>query len=239
MNKENAYFLSQTVAIAENFNSWLSTYRGEFQNEKSRFCEVYDLFTEGISPDKYEGHNCIACNLEEGAYYLNTFLSTNKECAKVDYYVTMLTTIMYLETERIAEIYKELGLSLNNGKFDWGAFPNLQRIKYWANFFKHPKAYMYLHHPKYHIISDPNKPNFMIEGIIDDQFVKKFYSGEKHNQDLKELLRNKDGYKVFFPDLVEFIESFCKELENLIRTISAEPNHVETLKSYTLREFNP
>jgi len=48
---------------------------------------------------------------------------------------------------------------------------------------------MLLHHPTYHIGSDPGKPNFMINGIIDNEFILKFYKDDKKNQEL-ESLRN-------------------------------------------------
>ncbi len=240
------YFLKQATESADYFSKWFERYDSEILDDqnsplkKSLFWDIHDAFlkhnqSKTENPDTY-AHNCIGCNLEEGARAINYFLQTNKECFNVQYYLNIYSFLFYAQAERLAVIYKEIGFVNGYSEFDWEKFPNLQLIKYWANFFKHPKAYMFLHHPEYYIVSDPEKPNFLITLIIDNRFVDRFYQGKKHNTELRELLENKDKVKIFFPDLVETTKTLCEEFEKIIGTITSDSDIIEKLNAYTTIE---
>ena len=144
--------------------------------------------------------------------------------------------LFYLQAERMAVIYSELGfIKIQRKKkvFDWCKSPELLRIKYWANFFKHPKAYMLLHHPSFFIQGDPNIPNFMVNEIIDEKFIQTFYKGDEKNLDLRDKLLNKDGVIIIFPNLVKFTKDLCREFEKLVDLIVSDEKHILQLANST------
>jgi hypothetical protein len=234
------YFLNQTVEIAEYFENWLYPNQNdtsETDYKRSTYCDLYDVFSEAYQQKSGNSetisHNCIGCNFEEGADTINFFLQTNKNCKNIQYYLNLYSFLFYAQSERLAVIYKEVGYMTEKGEFNWSSFPNLQAIKYWANFFKHPKAYMFLHHPDFYIKTDPEKPNFKINGIIDDNFVKTFYRAGADNELLRKNLANKNNVKVFYPDLVETTKLLCNEFSKIISIIISDPIIIEKLEAYT------
>lgn len=241
--KHKEFFLGQISKCADYFDKWLYPEKSsvlEFDGEpldKSLYCKLYDTFLDYNQKKRNDHslivHNCIGCNFEEGARAIHYFLLTNRECTNVQYYLNLYSFLFYAQAERIGVIYKELGYCTNKGDFDWAQFQNLQKIKYWANFFKHPKAYMFLHHPDFFLETDPRKPNFLISHVIDSEFVKNFYRPGADNQQLRYFLENKKSVKVFFPDLIDFTKTLCDEFEKIISTISTKSSFIEKLNEYT------
>jgi hypothetical protein len=245
MSEKNIYFKEQVLASSEYFEQWL--YSGDIKSfitdkgepiKKSFYCELHDVFLdyhkslEGNENDIV--HNCIGCNLEEGARTIELFFYHNKNTDSKRYFLTLYSLLFYLQAERLAVIYKELGYKVpNKDKFDWSAFPVLQRINCWANFFKHPKSYMLLHHPMFFIEGEPHIPNLMINGIIDDSFIHKFYKSRENNGDLRIELENKDNYIVVFPNLLELTMDLCSEFEKIKTLILNNKKLVEKLAAYT------
>lgn len=241
------FFLSQTLECYDYFDKWLYPKESEILEfdgiplKKSLYCDLFDTFLKH-NQEKHQdpeiiAHNCIGCNFEEGARTIHYFLKTNKECLSVQYYLNLYSLLFYTHSERLAVIYKEIGFTQKNKtEFDWAAFPNLKMIKYWANFFKHPKAYMFLHHPDFYIDSDPEKPNFIITQVIDNNFVKEFYRAGADNNALRKLLENKENVKIFFPDLIETTKKLCKEFESIISVINSDKNFIDQLNHYTTIE---
>lgn len=244
--KHRHHFLEQAKESADYFSKWFDCYDNEILDDqnlplkKSLFCDIHDAFLKYnqnkiANPDSY-AHNCIGCNLEEGARAINYFLHSNTNCLNLQYYLNIYSFLFYAQAERLAVIYKEIGFTNEKLEFDWEKFPNLRMIKYWANFFKHPKAYMFLHHPEYYIESDQERPNFLITLVIDNSFVDRFYQGQKRNTELRELLENKDKVKIFFPDLVTTTKTLCNEFSKIIEVINSDNSIIEKLNSYTTIE---
>lgn len=245
MSEKNIYFKEQVLASSEYFEQWL--YKSESKSfildkgepiKKSIYCELYDVFSDyhnSIEGNENDiAHNCIGCNLEEGARTIELFFYHNKNTDSKRYFLTLYSLLFYLQAERLAVIYKELGYKVaNSDDFEWSAFPVLQRIKYWANFFKHPKSYMLLHHPSFFIEGEPLIPNLMNNGIIEDSFIHKFYKGSKYNYDLRIELENKDSYIIIFPNLLELTMDLCAEFENIKTLILNDKKLVEKLATYT------
>jgi hypothetical protein len=237
------YFNQQVIESAEYFENWfyLGKEISETKNQSKSetvYSKLIDALKENhqrrIGENYQYAHNCIGCNLEEGARNILLFFNYNKETLSTRYFLTMYTLVFYLQAERLAVIYKELGyIRKENGEFDWLEFPNLHRIYRWANFFKHPKSYMLLHHPDFFIEGDSYIPNFMVNQIIDDEFVLKYYNGKKNNVELRGKLANQESVKVIFPNLLEFTKNACCEFENIIRVITNENSHLQTLSNFT------
>jgi hypothetical protein len=246
MHNFNQYFKLQVQESAEYFENWFYRKEGkviEFQGKPQKislYCDLYDVFSkhhqnqEGKERDI--AHNCIGCNFEEGARNILLFFNYNKEVNSERYFLTMYTLLFYLQAEKLGVIYKEIGYSkMSKGKieFNWTSFPELQRIKFWANFFKHPKSFMFLHHPSFFIEGDPDIPNFLVKGVIDEQFIQKYYKCDKHNDDLRLTLENQENFIVIFPSILEFTKSLCTELEKIIQVISNDKKLIEQLVPYT------
>lgn len=232
-------FQKQIKESSDFFEDWLYpssyeniTYKGTPLKESVFFDKL-----EELSQDKDEYmHNCLPCNLTEGANLIRYFLNNNLTCENIEFFINIYTLLIYQQTERFGVIYFQLGYKTNNNEFDWSQFPNLQKIKYWANFFKHPKSSMFLHHPTYHIESYSNNPNFMFDGSINSVFVKKYFAGPKLNQELEKLLLNKE-FKIFFPDILGFTKLLCDESEILINIINSKKENIEKLKLYRKNTF--
>lgn len=240
----NAFFKEQVAKCAEYFENWLYTRVSKVFEDKGEplkqtfYCDLYDVFSEYYKSQEGKeneiAHNCIGCNFEEGASNIELFFKYNKNTDSERYFLTLYSMLFYLQAERLAVIYKELGfIVINKDEFDWSAFPILQRIKYWANFFKHPKYYMLLHHPMFFIDGDPSTPNFMINGVIDDTFIHKFYSGGKLNNDLRAELQNKDKYIIIFPNLLNLTKDLCSEFEKIVKLIASDKAIIAKLATYT------
>lgn len=238
---EDKYFSDQTFKVLEYFETWLYSMPpiegGDF-DKRSIFCELFDVFHEregGTSTLEMPHHNCIGCNFDEGCLTILEFLKRFSGSTNMLPYLTIYTLLFYAQAERMGVIYKELGY-VSRDNFDWGAFPNLALIKHWANFFKHPKAYMYLHHPTYHIETDPGRPNFMLNGIIDTQFVQTFYRAGADNKKLAKHFEKGTSYTVFFPDLLELTKNLCQAFQDIIPIIKKIEN-IEVLRKYTVQDW--
>lgn len=245
MTPSDNYFQEQVNAASNYFEDWIYSRNcntPDVKNKTEQTSYYSQLHSTFSSIYKSHGlshtfkHNCIGCNLEEGAKNIELFFKYNKNVQSERYFLTLFTMLFYLQAERMAVIYSELGfIKIQRKKkvFDWCKTPELLRIKYWANFFKHPKAYMLLHHPSFFIQGDPNIPNFMVNEIIDEKFIQTFYKGDEKNLDLRDKLLNKDGVIIIFPNLVKFTKDLCREFEKLVDLIVSDEKHILQLANST------
>jgi hypothetical protein len=233
------YFQKQIKESLDFFEDWLypSTYENlTFKGVPLKKSVFFDKLDE-LSHDKGDyKHNCLPCNLTDGANLIRYFLEKNITCESIRFFVNIYSILLYQQAERFGVIYSQLGYITNKNEFDWSQFPNLQNLKYWANFFKHPKSSMFLHHPTFHIESYSGNPNFMFDGIINNEFVKKYFAGGKLNMELEKLFLNKE-FKIFFPDLISFTKLLCNESDNLINIINSKKENIEILKLYRKKTF--
>lgn len=243
MTNHRQYFSNQTVECAEYFESWLyptETRNKLTGNKKSIYDSLYTTFSDNYrqktGKPEIIAHNCIGCNFDDSASNILYFLNSNKNSQHIQYYLRIYTFLFYEHAERLGVIYKELGFVDGNNKFNWSLFPALQSIKYWANFFKHPKSAMLLHHPDFFIDSDPNKPNFMINEIINDDFIKTYYKGDKSNDELRDKLANKNHVKIFYPNLIVTTKALCAEFAKIVDTIKSNQSYIDKLEPYTTIE---
>jgi hypothetical protein len=236
---EVVYFQKKIKESFDIFDSWLfpSTYQNFTFNDSALKKAVFlDQLDELNNDNGVYNHNCIPCNLTDGAGLIYQFLQNNTNCESIRYFVTIYSLLLYLQAERFGVIYKDLEYDYLNKKgnkeFNWKSFPELLLVKRWANFFKHPKSSMFIHHSTFHIEGYPKNPNFMFDGIINSDFIEKYYANENSNSELSEKLLNKN-FKVFFPDLVEFTKLICGESDKLITIINSKKENVEKLKRFS------
>lgn len=229
LNEEIVFFqeqIKESLMSLENKLYLGVNEKGEYY--RSIFFDELEILSDGKSG---KSHNCVPCNLTDGINLIRYFLKTNLKCLHLKFFINTYSLLLYQQAERFGVIYSQIGYIDKKHEFDWNKFSELQMIKYWANFFKHPKSSLFLHHPTFHIESCPDLTNFMFDGVINSEFVKKCFCGGKFNKELEEKLSNKN-YKIFFPDLIEFTNLICYESKRLIENIKSDERNIEKLKIF-------
>ncbi len=186
----------------------------EFHNFKIR--GNYDTFFCNIHSNFKDGHNCVACNLNDSNRRIENFLLGYRLFTDIHTTMTNYIFLLYLQTECIFEYINYLQLQTS---YIQKKFQILFTIKRWANFLKHPKSFMLVHHPVWDykkdlkIFVNKNTP------IIDTEFVQKYYSGDSKNKELMRELINKKDLTVLYPNPYDLIVEFCdaqKKFSDLI-----------------------
>lgn len=160
------------------------------------FCNIHTHFEDG--------HNCVACNLDDSNNRIEKFLISFKLFEDTNTTFTNFILLMYLQVECIFEYLNILGLP---EQYILKNFQTLYIIKRWANFLKHPKSFMLVHHPTFTYENIWKKKKNEI--VIDTEFVKEYYAGEKKNNELYKLLSNKKNVSIVYPDPKRLIKEFC------------------------------
>ncbi|QJW98410.1 hypothetical protein [Frigoriglobus tundricola] len=70
-------------------------------------------------------------------------------------------------------------------------FTPFRDVHKWANFLKHPKAFLLVHHPVYFYTGMPEFGRSKHSLVIDQAFVGEYYSGSDKNAKLHGQLKNK------------------------------------------------
>ncbi|MCY7311389.1 MAG: hypothetical protein LH619_11475 [Chitinophagaceae bacterium] len=111
-------------------------------------CE--EVFCKLHLPDYLGNHNnshaCLACNLNESLLKVHKFLSQNRTKEDLEFTFTVYILLLYLLAEKLTTIFKFIGITQEYNEIKW---PVLIEIRKWANFIKHPKGFLFSHHPEY------------------------------------------------------------------------------------------
>lgn len=183
----------------------------EFHNFKKD--QEYDSFLCNIHTnfeDEYK-HNCVACNLKYTNDRIEKFMLGYRLYYDVNFAMTGLIMLLYLQVECIFEYLDIIKLPEN---YKMKEFRTLYKIKRWANFLKHPKTFMLVHHPIWAFEGMEYYENIATgEPIINTDFVQKYYSGDSKNKELFKELHGRKDILVLFPNPLELIKEFC-EVQN-------------------------
>lgn len=186
------------------------------EEEDTLMCSIHSSFEEN-------GHNCVACNLEESAKLIANFLKNHNQFNTAESVFPNFILLIYLMVERIDEYLNimELQRSIRERNFQ-----SFSMIKQWANFIKHPKAFMLVHHPTFIFQGfeiPPDSWKFKklddYEIMIDSDFVKEYYSGGDKNKKLYDKLIKKEDVLVVLPNPVELMTEFCKAQKYFVELI--------------------
>lgn len=226
LNPRSLYSQTELQKAFEVFDSEI------YPNKESIMCSIHEL----IHKDDGKAHNCIGCNFADYTQLLHTALQNGTVTTPIEAFsATILYS--YLLVERFEEIFKVIKLP---DSYRLRHFQVFIQIRRWANFLKHPKAFMLVHHPTYYfeneIMVEPGDEKTHI--FIDQKFVDEFYSGDKENNKLYILLSNKKDVVVLLPTLSELIAEFCVGQKKFIDIISNNEvfrellDEKSTLKNY-------
>jgi hypothetical protein len=218
----------------------------------SQIDEAFTIFRDEIYPDEGESimcaihkefagvdgtrHNCLACNLAEATSWIHHYLHnalTNNQTSLQEFYFGYLPQL-YLLVERIYVVFEIIGLPL---EYRGRHFATLQHVHKWANFIKHPKSFLLVHHPRFFMEGDqdavePFDPS-KFGVIIDQQFVLEYYAGADNNPKLHKQLTNKKDVAVVFPNVVQLTTEFCQCVHKFIDVIRNNAVYREVLNSRT------
>jgi hypothetical protein len=177
--------------------------------DNSFFCKIHNNFKDG--------HNCVACNLNHTNQRIINFLLGFKTFEDTHTTFSLFIMILYLQVECIFEYIEIISLPepyiLKN-------FQTLFKIKRWANFLKHPKSFLLVHHPEWRYEGDNLGIIDENEIQINSKFVNQFYSGNSKNKELFKLLNKKEDIPVVFPNPIILIEEYCNAQEKFSKLIS-------------------
>jgi hypothetical protein len=185
-----------------------------YPGDESIMCQIHDVF----HVNNNKTHNCLGCNLADYTQLLHTALQIGVYRYPFE---AFLNTILYcyLLIERQEEIFKIIKLPES---YRLKHFQIFGIIKRWSNFFKHPKAFILVHHPGYYFeeevtFTDAEKKSNI---IIDQRFIDIYYSGDHENNNLYRLLNNKKNVYVIMPNLPDLMQRFCQAQKKFLDIIS-------------------
>lgn len=186
------------------------------------FCQLMSIFNED---DK---HCAIFCNLADDFLELEEFLSISDNIYRNPFktYALLLNSIV----EKINIIKTIIDYKEN--------FNNLTKIRRWANFFKHPKSFLFIHHPIF--VYNQDSENASNRLFIDTEFISTYYKNNDHDAELKSMLTNKLEIEVLIPDLKELTQGFCNDINRLINVIKDNKDYIDKLMPYNINieEYN-
>ncbi len=206
---------------------------------ESLMCSMHQTFSTDSK------HNCLGCNFDDLMWQISDFLKQSSEqdfeTAKIHHFYSMYFLLLNGVWERMEEIFSLLGVVKNNAYES--RFHPFITVRRWANFFKHPRSFIYLvHHPAYTIKDSDDHSNHeyksrmdylvphesMLE--IDTEFVRKHCTADTaNNNPIKKYRDNKTSTVVVFPHVDRLTDEVCGSLEKFVELITANPYFVETL----------
>lgn len=190
-------------------------------------CSIHDAFPSH--------HSCVACNLQENARSIERYLLQFEGFDDVNHHYTPYLLLLYLLVERIHTYFDLVALPPSYRARHFHVF---QEVKCWANFLKHPKSFMLVLHPVWHYKGLPAGAHAVASQgaptLINSAFVKQYYSGDKNNRKLYELLARKDEVTVEYPHPVDLTTRFVKALQKFVDVIAENEMVREVLESETM-----
>lgn len=195
--------------------------------------EACKIFEKLVDDDTVE-HNCLGCqfvNLHQTIYNNFSQLQTNN--LTEEFYFKTYLFWLYQNVERIYEIFELVNPKGHNQmirSFFEQTFIETKRIKRWANFIKHPKAFQFSHHPEYCYETDRGQ---IATGsiVLDSAEIEKFYQGDKKNKELYQTIAKKSNIVVLIPDLETMTDNFCEEFKKFTNWICTNDMVADFLRS--------
>lgn len=201
------------------------------------FC-VLQEYTHLGNRNNTEHHNCLACQLKQGDDRLARFLRESKTGEDEEYDFTIFILLMYLQVEKLNTIFKFIGITQDYVEENWQV---LIEIRKWANFVKHPKGFLFTHHPIFVFETAQVKKNSKTKVLDYKTFVSKFYNHENKDyltQTIQEI-GNKQNITVVIPSPLRLIKEYLKVSASFCKKVKSNPHFKEVLKKHTtINDYN-
>ena len=162
-----------------------------------------------------DDHNCIGCNLADSVDHLRAFLETHETQKRIKFAYPSFIIHSYLLVERIDTLFNIIQL---HQSYRDKNFKVLMAIRRWANFIKHPKAFIRTHHAVFTFSGSAKFGDLSDNATvtINRAFIDKYYCNNDNNDDLIDELENKENVLVVFPDANYVTEKLCEALKKTI-----------------------
>ncbi len=197
-------------------------------NNEPVICQLHDAFgTYGT----YH-HNCLGCNFADSTWLIHNFLRTYELQENIQYSYSTFLILAYLLVERIDTFLNIIELSK---VYRDQNFKVLMEIRRWANFLKHPKAFILTHHPVFSFSSFYKIKELRANAsvVIDRNFIDKYYANDDRNSELYKELENKENVLVIFPDVSRLVSDLCEAMHKCVSIISDNPVYRSVVESRT------
>lgn len=178
------------------------------ESGRSNACKVYDK----LVGDCIDRSDCIGENFNQLLHRIaEEWFDNYNPKENADYYFCNYILLLYLLVERVDQVFNVInkdGKSKIFNDYRCEQFPTLRRVKKWANFFKHPKEFLFTHWPQYYFAEKLpiiNKDDV----LINYEFIEKHYSSDKEKPT---ILENNNKVFVEIPNLKELTKAFCMEM---------------------------
>jgi hypothetical protein len=216
---------SKEEFIEEQFDLACETFDSRvYPKEDGIMCKIHDAF--GSRKSKH--HNCIGCNLDDSTHHVFMFLTNSSGYQDLHLAFTTYILLLYILVEKMETIFEIIGLPES---YRLRHFQIFKKTKKWANFIKHPKAFVLCHHPQYVLENYKgwNKKTQKDKIIIDTEFVFKYYSGDTYKNELFKILTNKSNIVVEVPNIKKLTDDFIDGLERFVQLIENNEVYREIL----------
>lgn len=205
-----------------------------FKDEVPIGCELHNSFGTANTTN----HNCLGCTFAESILLIDHFLGTHEMQTEISFAYQQLILVLYLLTARIETLFDIIEL---NRLYRDEHFRVLVLVRRWANFLKHPKAFLLTHHPTFLFEGHPmesglrNDPSSI---VIDRKFVDAYYANDEKNKDLLFKLENKEKVLVVFPDASQICKDVCAAMKGCVAVIAENKVYRDLLaKKATFNDY--
>lgn len=195
------------------------------ENCEQVFCILHE--PEYLGNHEENTHACLGCNLNNSLEKVYIFLTENNASEHTEYPLyreysfTTYILLMYLLVEQLHTIFKYIGISYEYVESKWKV---LIEIRKWANFVKHPKGFLFAHHPEYFFEDESIPPDYSNWKKINfENFVTPLYKREdekKFKQTIHQFA-NKPNLLVIIPcperlarELSVVCKEFCEKIKD-------------------------
>jgi hypothetical protein len=194
-------------------------------------CQMHDAFG-GICG---ASHNCLGCNFADVTTWIDKYLAKHATIDDTAEAFTFYLLRLYLFVERAYVIFDIVNLP---PEYRGRHFRVFQDVHKWANFIKHPKAFMLVHHPQHWFIGCSGFEKSKYNPVIDQEFVDEYYSANAKEREhkLRTILANQTNVAVLYPDPVPLTEAFCAAMRKVIDLVIKNDVYREILASRTTYE---
>ncbi len=192
---------------------------------ESYFCTFHSIFRTQST----DNHNCIGCNLQRNTDTLTQSIQILSESNEINSEILIKTYIwhMHVLIENIIYYMREISLNW----FIIEEFDSFGRIKAWANFFKHPKAFAKSHHPVFIFENDfVREWEYENTLLIRENFIKENYKNKTTSENFEPSFTDCSDYIVIFPDIEEINQACINSFRHFVNLVEGNTTYLETLR---------